>query len=354
LVAARDRSGGRKLRRLTKTELDGIRKALVIQLGPFGDGLLTTSYFETFKRHLPHAALYYLIKEPYDEIVRGHPFIDRLMVIRHVQGLGYALERLRVLLMIRREGFDIVIDQQNMPSSQQLTLLSGARYRLGYADARFSWAYNLKAGRGPLRYSGGRKYDILEPLGIQEEPYRLCFDIPSADQRSVEEWLRGHELDPARLVLVSPGSPVEKKKWKPESYARLADLIQRETAYRVALLCGPGEEKDVRAVCVAMATKPVLVPQMNIRWVGALLARCALLVCNDGGLNHLSVATGTSALALFGNSDPVVWSPASAFKDHYHLYNPNFDSAQDRSFGILPEEAFARVGEILGEHAGKA
>jgi ADP-heptose:LPS heptosyltransferase len=335
------------LRRLSETELAAIRKTLVIQLGPFGDGLLTTSYFETFKRRLPRATLYYLVKEPYDEIVRGHPFVDRLMVVRQRQRIGYALERLRVVCMIRKEGFDLVIDQQNKPSSQQLTLLSGARYRLGYADARLNWAYNLKAGRGRLRYSAGRKYDILEPLGIEEEPYTIYFSIDEAAQRSVEAWLADEGLDARSLILISPGSPVEKKKWKAGNYAGLADLIQETLAYRVALLCGPGERDDVEAVRAAMQSAPVLVPAANLRWVGALLRRCALLICNDGGLNHLSVATETPTLAVFGNSDPVVWSPASAFEHHHHLYRPGFDSMRDRSFGISPEEAFAKVSEIL-------
>jgi ADP-heptose:LPS heptosyltransferase len=335
------------LKRLTEMELAEIKRILVIQLGPFGDGLLTTSYFETLKRRLPHATLYYLIKEPYDGIVRRHPFIDVLLVVKQRRGLGYLLERLRAVRMIRKHGFDLVIDQQNKPSSQQLTLLSGARYRLGYADARFSWAYNLKAGRGPLRYSAGRKYDILEPLGIREEPHRIYFAMDDAARRSVDEWLGSEGLDPRRLVLIAPGSPVQKKKWKSDNYAGLADMIQRSLAYRVGLLCGPGEEGDIRAVRARMQTEPVVVPPTGLEWAAALLARCALLVCNDGGLNHLSVATETPTLAVFGNSDPVVWSPASAFDDHYHLYKPGFDSMRDKSFGISPEEAFGKVREIL-------
>jgi ADP-heptose:LPS heptosyltransferase len=332
----------------------GIRKCLVIQLGPFGDGLLTTSYFETFKKRLPHTKLYYLIKEPYDEVVRGHPFIDRLMVVRRASGLGYILERMRVIRMIRSEGFDLVIDQQNKPSAQQLTFLSGARYRLGYADARFSWAYNLKAGRGPLRYSAGRKYDILGPLGIEEEPYTIYFPVDGRVREAVGDWLEERGLDPDRLAVVAPGSPVEKKKWAPGNYAVLADLIQRNLALRVALLCGPGEEEDVEAMRRAMATAPVLVSPKDLRWVGGLLMRCALLVCNDGGLNHLSVATATPTLAIFGNSDPVVWSPASAFGHHHHLYKPGFDSMRDKTFGISPEEAFEKVREILDANARRA
>jgi ADP-heptose:LPS heptosyltransferase len=339
---------------LKEDELGRIRKILVIQLGPFGDALLTTSYFETLKRRSPEAKLFYLIKEPYDIVIRDHPLIDGIMVIRRRQGLRYALERLRTVCAIRAEGFDLVIDQQNQPSSQQLTFLSGARYRLGYADARFSWAYNLRAGRGPLRYSANRKFDILEPLGIEEEEYRLYFPIPSEAGDYVDTWLADAGLDARRLVCISPGSPVRKKRWKPESFAGLADSIQTLTDDKVILLWGPREVGDVEMVRALMRTEPAVAPPTDLHQAAALLRRCRLLVCNDGGLNHIAAAIGTPALAVFGTTDPAVWSPASVFNHHHHLYKPGFDSMNDDSFGISPDEAFGKVKEILagprGEH----
>jgi ADP-heptose:LPS heptosyltransferase len=337
------------VKRLNEDDLARIRKILVIQLGPFGDALLTTSYFETLKKRLPDAGLTFLVKEPYDSALRGHPFIDRVMIIRKREGLGYAAERLRVIRAMRRENFDLVIDQQNKPSSQQLTLLSGAGYRLGYADARFSWAYNLKAGRGPLRYSAGRKYDILGPLGIDEERYRIYFHISEEAQAHIDAWLREADLDAARLVSISPGSPVRKKRWSPAGFAQLADMIQAETRNRVVLLWGPGETGDLETVKAAMQTRPIVAPPTDPARAAALMKRCRLLVCNDGGLNHLSVATGTPSIAIFGTTDPVVWSPASVFEGHYHIYKPGFDSLHDDTFGISPDEVFEKVKEVLSQ-----
>jgi len=337
---------------LKEDELSRLRKILVIQLGPFGDALLTTSYFETLKRRLPEAKLFYLVKEPYDSVIRDHPLIDAIMVIRKRQGLGYALERLRTLHAIRAEGFDLVIDQQNKPSSRQLTFLSGARYRLGYADARFSWAYNLKAGRGPLRYSANRKFDILGPLGIEEEDYRLYFPVPPEAGDYIDAWLAEANLDPRRLVCISPGSPVRKKRWKPESFAGLADSIQTLTDNKVILLWVPREVEDIETVRAVMRTQPAVAPPTDLHQAAALLGRCRLLVCNDGGLNHIAAAVGTQTLAIFGTTDPTVWSPASVFDHHHHLYKPGFDSMHDDSFGITPDEVFGKVNEILAWPGG--
>ncbi|HVP58048.1 MAG TPA: glycosyltransferase family 9 protein [bacterium] len=340
------------MKHLSNRDLAGIKKILVIQLGPFGDGLLTTSYFETLKRRMPGAELWYVIKEPYDAVVRGHPSIDNLITIKARKRLAYALERLRTIRRIRAEKFDLVIDQQNMPSSQHLTLLSGARYRLGYRDGRLWFAYNLRAGRGRLRYSASRKFDILEPLGIAEEPYQLHFSVRPEAEVEIESWLEREHLDARDLIVISPGSPVAKKQWCLANYAALADLIQSRTRFKVVLLWAATERPQVETVSVQMKTRPIMAPPTDLHQSAALLKRCRMLVCNDGGINHLAVATGTETLAIFGNTDPVVWSPASVFSHHHHLHNPDFKPGTDSTFGIPAEVAFAEVLRILGEKSG--
>lgn len=340
--------------RLNDSQLKGIRKILVIQLGPFGDVLLTTSYFEALRRRLPAAQLWFLVKEPYDLAIRDHPLIDRIMVISRRTGLGYALERLRTVFRIRRERFDLVIDQQLKPSSQQLTFLSGARYRLGYKEGRLSGAYNLKASFGPPRYSASGKFDILKPLGIEEEPYKIFFHVPARAAEYIDDWLREAGLDGTDLVCVSPGSPVARKKWNGAGFARLADLIQSGTACRVLLLWGPAELETAHHVESLMETDPVFAPRTDLHQAAALLRRCRLLVCNDGGLNHIAVTTGTATLAIFGPTDPAIWSPASVFSHHHHLHRPDFDSEADDSFGVTPEAAFEKAVEILSDRTGMA
>ena len=327
--------------------LGDIKKILVIQLGPYGDALLTTSYFETLKRASRGAEIHYLIKEPYHKIIEGHPHIDDVIIIRRASGLEYSIERIRTYKRVMTGGFDLVIDQQNQPSTQSLTFFSGARYRLGYADGTLSFAYNLKAPRGELRYSASRKFDILQPLGIRREPYRLYFHIPDEAHRYVDNWLGEQKLSRAELVCISPGSPVPKKQWRLESYAELADAIQTNTSCRVVLLWAPDEYEKVEYVRTKMTTDPVVAPPTDFSQAAALLKNVSLLICNDGGTNHLSVATETPSLAIFGNTDPVVWSPASDFPIHHHLYNPQHDSRSDDSFGIAPEEVLEKVKALL-------
>lgn len=335
------------MRYLSDQELAGIKKILVIQLGPFGDGLLTTSYFETIKKRLPGSKLSYLIKEPYQKVILNHPYIDEIILIRKRNGLQYFIERIRTFLKIRNMHFDLVIDQQNMPSSQQITFFSGAKYRLGYLDARFHQAYNLKAGRREIQYSASRKFDILQPLRIDQEPYKLYFHIDEESHIYIENWLSTNCLKPEKLVCISPASPKADKQWLLTNFSKLADLIQNKTDLKVVLIWGPKEISQIESVKRKMKTSVIKAPPTNLNQAAALIKICKLLICNDGGLNHLAVTTKTPTLALFGNTDPAVWSPASEYKHHFHLYNPKFDSSQDNSFGISPEDVFNELQRIL-------
>jgi len=53
-----------------------------------------------------------------------------------------------------------------------------------------------------------------------------------------------------------------------------------------------------------------LVGNLSLPEAAAVLARCALFVGNDSGLMHLSAATGTPTLGLFGPSPAGHYAPA--------------------------------------------
>jgi ADP-heptose:LPS heptosyltransferase len=98
---------------------DKIKKILVVQLGPFGDALLTTAYFEALRKKFPKSKIYYLIKEPFHKIIANHPLIDHIIRIPKKKGIRYFWERIKAIKKIRKNKFDIVIDQQNKPSTKQ-------------------------------------------------------------------------------------------------------------------------------------------------------------------------------------------------------------------------------------------
>ncbi len=326
-----------------KIDLKNIKKILIIQYQPFGDVLLNTGYLPALHEKFPDAKIDFLVRKPYHIVLENNPFLDELVTFEAKKGIQYLFERIKVIRRIRKQKYDLVIDQMRGTGSGQITFFSGANYRLGFTTSRYRFAYNIKAKQQQERYSASLKFDLLAPLGIVERPYKLFYHIATESIEYVNDWLSQEDLQDKQLICISPGSPVSKKKWNSLNYAKLADLIIENTNYKIILLWGPQEKADVDSVKSQMKYKPIIAPATNFNQAAALLKHCKLLICNDGGLNHLSFAVETSSLAIFGNTKPINWSPLG----HYYLYNENFNADTNNTFGISAEMAFEKAKMIL-------
>lgn len=335
------------MRNTNIVDFSRVRKILVIQFRPFGDVLLATSYLEALKKHFVNASLNFLVKKPFDEILFKNPWLSRVIAFEQRQGIQYLTDRVKLFLEIRRQAYDLVIDQQNGMGSGQVALLSGAGYKLGWSDSKWGGFYNLKAVRGPIRYRALQNFEMLFPLGIAEQPCNFFFHIKTESDEYVKNWLKENQLQQKEYILISPGSPRENKKWHAGGYAALSDLILRKTKMKVVLLRGPKEYKDCHAVINKSQSKPLLAPPTTFNQAAALVKNSCMLICNDGGINHLSVALNVPSLAIFGNTSVAKWSPQGYFPQHYHLVNPEWKKQSDNRFGITPEAVFQKVLEIL-------
>jgi len=101
---------------------------------------------------------------------------------------------------------------------------------------------------------------------------------------------------PSRLVLIHPFSGSARKNWSLESFQTLARWL----------------ESTGRAVQFLAAPHQYLPGALVIDCLGELASRLAgasLYIGNDTGITHLAAAAGANTLAIFGPTDPAVWSP---------------------------------------------
>jgi len=87
-----------------------------------------------------------------------------------------------------------------------------------------------------------------------------------------------------------------------------------------------------------------LVGELAVPEAAAVLARCALFVGNDSGLMHLSAATGTPTLGLFGPSRVEEYAPAGRYTaTAVAPGSPHLDSMP----GLTVETALAVAERLL-------
>src|SRR4051812_7265128 len=128
------------------------KRILLIRFRLMGDVLLMTPVARALRARFPKAHIALLTDEPADEMVRGHPALDEIILFKRRDDAGLSawgrLKRYsKVVKEIRARGFDLVFNlHPHGERSGLVTLLSGARVRVGYdrPGSKTFW-YNVRA-----------------------------------------------------------------------------------------------------------------------------------------------------------------------------------------------------------------
>ncbi len=338
------------MNKIPEKKLNKIEKILIIQQKPFGDILLNTGYFPTLRKKFPDAQIDYLIEEPYKTLLEDNPYIDNLIFMKKIQKgyvLPYFFEKLRIMKLVRSNKYDVVIDQIRGTTSAQITFASGAKYRLGWKLKRWNWVYNYSVERKNIRYYSRLKFDLLHPLGISEEPHNIFYKVKKKSNAKITTWLEKINLLDKPFIIFSPGSPAIYKQWSLDYYATLADRIQNNHDFRIILLWGPGEKKDVDYIKKNMETEPIIALPTSFNEAAALLQKSTMFIGNDGGINHVAISQKTPSIVIFGaRFDPKKWQ---AWHKPEHVYLKKYDCKSHKGpiVCISPDEVYDKFEELL-------
>ncbi len=341
---------------IPENELKKIKKILIIQYKPFGDILLNTGYMPALREKFPKAQIDYLIQKPYTTLLEDNPNLDNLVIMKKFKqgSFAYYLERIKVIIKVNKLGYDLIIDQIRGPGSAQITAFSGAKFRLGWNKTAkwswlkgYNWVYNYRAKRNNLIYYSRAKFLVLASLGIQESPHNTFYHIKPESKKSIEKWLKEVKIFGKKIILFSPVTPVQKKQWEFERFAKVADMIKENNNCEIVLMWGPGEKERVELMASQMKHKAILAPKTSFNEAGALLQHTQIYIGNDGGINHLAVALETPTIAIFGpKTNPKKWT-AWHLPIHKYLRDFNLRKYVDGKFNISPEMVYEKFEELL-------
>lgn len=164
--------------------------------------------------------------------------------------------------------------------------------------------------------SAGEKIHVAEHvkqslIGVDlaspgEDP---VLEVTAREREDGREILQAMGLENQKLALLAPGSGSKQKNWAPGRFAGLAAGLGQQ-GFTPLLLEGPADSQAVAEVldCIKSDRPPVLSDDSPAALKG-VLAHAGLFVGNDAGPTHLAALMGVPTVAVFGPSDPVLWSP---------------------------------------------
>lgn len=266
-------------------------RILFITSTRIGDAVLSTGVIDHLMRAHPDARFTIAVGRVAEGVFRRMPALDRLIPIEKKK---FGLHWLGLWSQVAFTRWDLVVD---LRGSAIAWLLLARRRAV------------MRGGRRP----GHRLLHIAQTLRITPAPRPVAWFGP-------EEAARAESLLPpgGPILALGPTANWVRKVWPADRFLTLARLLTGKggalEGARIAVLGGPGaQEREMAAAVLAGLPGAIdLVGALDLPEAAAVLARCALFVGNDSGLMHLSAATGTPTIGLFGPTPASEYAPVGA------------------------------------------
>jgi ADP-heptose:LPS heptosyltransferase len=310
-----------------KPEIDweGVRRVLVVRLRSIGDTVLATPSLTALKRFLPGAKVDILLEDWVAPLLEGFEDVDDVIPIgRRTSG------RLAAARDLRRRRYDVVFNLHGGSTSTFLTRATGARFRVGNADYRYSSLYSHLVsssaefwGRTPT-HSAEQQLALLGAVGIPvddrpksrlpvtDEALGSVFCRLTAEMPGLATRREGGDINEALelpdFALIHPAAAFATKQWSPENYARAAEFLAEKGLISVAV-SAPDEKEVLRKMSSASSVPIVAFHDLSLPEITALASRASIFVGNDSGIAHIAAAVGTPTVVIFGSSNRDHWRP---------------------------------------------
>ena len=278
------------------------QRFLVVRLGSLGDIVHTFPAVAGLRESYPNAEIAWLTHPRWKSLVESSGLATDIW---QTETRSYRSLR-EIIGRIRKKQFTTAIDYQGLWKSAALPFLGGISRRVGFSSQ------TIREFGVPILYTdrvrctqthiADQNGELSQRAGARNGVAPVILAVPSIQEAFVLQLLRGFAIE--RYIVLSPGGGWRSKCWLPDRYGTLCQRIHRELGLRCVLNYAFGEEQLVSAIKAASGEADPIAYNGSLDQLMALLRNAVCIVGGDTGPLHLAVAVGSSAVAIFGPTDP--------------------------------------------------
>lgn len=277
---------------------------LIIRPSALGDVCRSVPVLASLRAAYPDARIDWLVQDTFADAVRAHPALRAVVPFERAR-LGRDLNSVRpqstiaFLRDLRSQRYDLVVDAQGLFRSGMLALATGARRRVGYANAQeLGWlGTNERHHVDRELHAVERMLRLVEQAGIP----------PVVDMRLhvLPEWRQWADrtLGGASVAVLAPTSRWAGKRWPAVRFAALAERLLRMSVQKVVLV-GAKSERDQCGPLLDLAARDDrmidLIGRTSVGELMAVIERARVVVANDSAAIHMAVGFDRPMVALYG------------------------------------------------------
>ncbi len=309
-----------------------IQSILVFLCGEVGDMLVSVPALAALRQAFSSAKITLLTSETGRIILQGCCHVDEFILYqKNIPKL------LSLLKWIKKQKFDLFINLHMDPyrttpymlwrDSFILSTLTGISQSIQYPLKSSLFSPLADSKSNPLknpRHMAEYMLEIISQVIDDGKPTRMQLWLTEEEQEYAHLFLKNQNvLESDFLIAIHPGAKRWFHRWPVENYAQLMDFLVEQFH---AKLIVTGNQEEMRLVeNIRQQTKYSFISiagKTNLRQLAALLSKCKLLICNNTGPLHLSVALGVPTISFTGPASSVLWGPYQDKEKHQIIYKP--------------------------------
>ena len=297
---------------MIQIDKNSIKRILIIQTAFIGDVILITPLIRETKKVFPNALLDVMVIPQAANLLENNPYVNT--VIKFDKRKSKLFSFFRTLTLLKNNKYDIAISPHSSFTSALLMLLSGIKFRVGFArwTSQNFLTHRLPHLKKTLKIK--KNLHLLsiftdEELSIQTELFPTQEMFTKADN-----YLKQLCNSLRKVIAVAPGSNWFTKRWPAEYYEELVAKLNNKN-YGIIFI-GSDIEREICENIKPNNNFINLAGELNLLESAALIKKCDLMICNDSGAMHLANAVNTDVFVFFGPTVQSIGYPPIGNNDH--------------------------------------
>ena len=213
-----------------------MRKILIIQTAFIGDVVLATGVLEKLHQQFPDAKIDFMVRKGNESLFANHPFLHDVLI--WVKKESKYLNLFRLIIKIRRNKYDSVINMQRYAATGFMTVISGAKTTIGFDKNPLSFLFSQKITHQFVGKSGKTLHEIeRNHLLIQSLTDNIASKPKLYPSIVDESFIKEYKTRP--YICIAPASVWFTKQFPKEKWINLINEIP--SIYPVYLLGAPSD-----------------------------------------------------------------------------------------------------------------
>ena len=289
-----------------------------------GDTIISLPALREIRRIFASSHIIVWVRRELYDLIHAAGVADEIVTF-DANSEGPVRRALHMRRTLAKLNLQLAILLQNAFESAFTSWLARVPLRAGYPTDLRGLLLNIKVPMSPQVRESHQVFYYLAITDYLEHYFHGKIDRQTSKPPDCSILIPPESFAAANLLLneagVTPERPFyclaagsansEAKRWLPEYFANLADLIIEQKGGQIVLMGAPGE-RDLLAGIASNMKKPGavnLAGTTNILTSMAVMKLSEAVISNDTGSAHLAVAAAASVLTIFGPTIPGATAP---------------------------------------------